>query len=208
MTAIDSSLITATSVREYFSGALGAAARNQDLTLQDATSAYVINLLTEYCHTTALAAVSDEGAHHKALASIYAEAVEADSPEQRNQALKHLGDVALFVAGIFTDSLNRKLVDVDYYIGMGETAYGHLHEAMQRRRDRFARTALFEELCAKFPALVDVLGEVSEMSGMKSNADVLRTYEIWLRTGSERARRQLERCGIVPLSASSPRTTH
>ena len=208
MTTIDSSLITTTSVREYFSSALDAAARNQDLVLRDATSAYVINLLTGYCHAGALAAVSDEGAHHKALATIYAEAVEADSPEQRNQALQHLGDLALFVAGIFTDSLNRKLVDVDYYIGMGEVAYGHLHEALQRRRDRFARTELFEELCAKFSALVDVLGEVSEMSGMKSNADVLRTYEVWLRTGSERARRQLERSGIVPLSVSAPRTTH
>jgi hypothetical protein len=49
---------------------------------------------------------------------------------------------------------------------MGETAYGHLYEAMQRRQDRFARVDLFEELCAKFAALVDVLGEVSEMSGM------------------------------------------
>ncbi|MEQ8230641.1 MAG: hypothetical protein RLW61_22120 [Gammaproteobacteria bacterium] len=208
MTTIDSSLITTTSMRAYFSDALAAATRNQDVALKDATAAYVINLLTAYCPASALAAVSDEGKHHRPLAAIYAEALDAEHPEQRNLALQRLGDLALFVAGIFTDSLNRKLVDVDYYIGMGETAYGHLYEAMQRRQDRFARVDLFEELCAKFAALVDVLGEVSEMSGMKSDADVLRTYEIWLRTGSERARRALERSGIVPLAGGGMHRTH
>ena len=121
MTAIDSTLITTTSVREYFHDTLTAAARNQDVDLGEATTAYVINLLTAYSHATALVPVSDEGQHHKPLALIYAEAIEAGSDEQRNQALQRLGDLALFIAGIFTDSLNRKLVDVDYYIGMGES---------------------------------------------------------------------------------------
>ncbi|MCB1749670.1 MAG: hypothetical protein H6977_05565 [Gammaproteobacteria bacterium] len=208
MTAIDSTLITTTSVREYFHDTLTAAARNQDVDLGEATTAYVINLLTAYSHATALVPVSDEGQHHKPLALIYAEAIEAGSDEQRNQALQRLGDLALFIAGIFTDSLNRKLVDVDYYIGMGESAYGRLHEALQRRRDRFARVDLFEDLQRKFAPLVDVLGEVSEMSGLKSNADVLRTYEIWMRTGSERAARQLQRSGIVPLADLNPNARH
>jgi len=208
MTALDSSLITTTSVRAYFADALSTAARNQDVTLHDDTAAYVINLLTHYCDAATLAAVSDAGKHHKALAQIYAEAISAEGPEQRNQTLQRLGDLALFVAGIFADSLNRKLVDVDYYIGMGETAYGHLHEAMQRRHDRFARVALFEDLQRKFATLVDVLAEISERSGLKSNGDTLRAYEIWMRTGSSRARRQLERAGIVPLFGLDPYARH
>lgn len=210
MTAIDSTLITTTSVREYFCDALTTAAHNQEVALQDGTAAYVVNLLTTYCSSAALAPVSDEGRHHKALADIYAEAINAERPEQRNQALQRLGDIALFVAGIFTDSLNRKLVDVDYYIGMGETAYGSLHEAMQRRRDRFARVELFEDLQQQFAVLVDVLGEISEMSGLKaqSHTDMLRAYEIWMRTGSDRARRQLERAGIVPLAGLDTLARH
>lgn len=208
MTAIDSSLITTRSVREYFCDALTTAARNQDVALHESTCAYVTNLLTTYCHTTALAPVSDDGRHHKALAQLYAEALAADGLEQRSQALQRLGDIALFIAGIFTDSLSRKLVDVDYYIGMGETAYGSLHETMQRRRDRFARAELFEELQLKFVVLVDLLSEISETSGLKSNANTLRAYEIWMRTGSERARRQLARSGIVPIVGSAAPTRH
>lgn len=208
MTTIDSDLITTTSMRAYFSDALAAATRNQEVALRDSTSAYVINLLTAYCPASALAAVSDDGKHHKPLAALYAEAVAAEHPGQRTLALQRLGDLALFIAGIFTDSLNRKLVDVDYYIGMGEAAYGHLHEALQQRRDRFARVDLFDEMCAKFAALVDLLAEISENSGMRSHADLLRTYELWLRTGSLRARRALERSGVVPLAVAGSRRTH
>ncbi len=208
MTSLDSTLIATTSIRGYFHEAFTSAVRNQDVDVDDMTSAYVINLLTYYSHSSALKPVSDEGKHHKALASIYAEAIAAESSEQRNLALQQLGDIALFVAGIFTDSLNRKLVDVDYYIGMGETAYGSLYESMQQRSDRFARSALFEELRRKFSVLVDVLCEISETSGLKSNADVLRTYEIWLRSGSRRAARQLERSGIHPIAGLSCKPKH
>ncbi len=209
MNTLDSNLITTSaSVREYFHDAFATATRNQDVDVQEMTSAYVINLLTSYCHATALRPVSDDGKHHRPLATMYAEALAADGPEQRNQALQRLGDIALFIAGVFTDSLNRKLVDVDYYIGMGEAAYCHLHDSLQLRTDRFARTELFAELGEKFALLVDVLAEISEMSGMKSNGDVLRTYEIWLRTGSERARRQLERSGIHPMSGLGTSARH
>ena len=208
MTALDASLITTTSVRAYFCAALSTAARNQDVALEDDTAAYVVNLLTTYCDADALSAVSDAGKHHKALAQIYAEAVAAEGQMQRAQALQRLGDLALFIAGIFTDSLRRKLVDVDYYIGMGETAYGHLHESLQRRQDRFARVALFAELQRQFAPLVDLLAEVSETSGLKSNGDTLRAYEVWMRTGSTRARRQLERAGIVPLAGIDPYARH
>ncbi|MGR8919659.1 MAG: hypothetical protein ACU85V_08570 [Gammaproteobacteria bacterium] len=208
MTTSHANVIAATSIRAYFHDAFSSASRNQDVTLDEMTAAYVINLLTTYSHSSALRAVSDEGAHHKPLAAIYAEALAADGPEQRSTTFQQLGDIALFIAGIFTDSLNRKLVDVDYYIGMGESAYASVHDTLSQRADRFARVELFDELRRKFAALVDVLAEISENSGLKSNADLLRTYEIWMRTGSERARRQLERSGVVPLAGLSTSPTH
>ena len=208
MTTFDSDLISATSIREYFHSAFATASRNQDVDVNDTTSVYVINLLSTFSQTAALQPVNDGGTHHISLAMIYADALAADGPEQRCQALQRLGDIALFIAGIFTDSLARKIVDVDYYIGMGGTAYASIHDSLRQRSDRFARVDLFEELGQKFSALVDVLAEISEMSGLKSNTDVLRTYEIWLRTGSERARKQLARCDIFPLTGIPGRTTH
>jgi len=57
---------------------------------------------------------------------------------------------------------------------------------------------VFAELSAKFQRLVDALNEVSEMSHRHSDRDVLRQYEIWLKTGSPRAREILLRLGVIP----------
>ena len=207
MTTVDTSLIHTVTVREHFSAALQSAARNQDVALRDITCTYLVNLLTEYCEASALAAVSDANRQIKPLALLYGEALEAPTSEHRRRTLRKLGDLALFISGIFSDSLNRRLVDVDYYIGMGEAAYCCVYDSLQIDTRAQTVSAVFAELSSKFPQLVDVLTEISEMSGLKSRSDLLRTYELWQKTGSERARKQLRRAGIVPLLGRS-RTTH
>jgi len=203
MPPIDSDLIAASSVKAYFHDAFAAASRNQAVAVDDMTAAYVINLLSAYSTTSTLKPVSDEHGAVQALALLYAQANDAESEQERNHSLQRLGDIALFIAGIFTDSLSRKAVDIDYYIGMGENAYSSLYVSLQKRSDRFSRSELFAELGAKFSTLVDVLSEVSERSGLKSNKDTLRTYELWQRSGSARAHKQLRRMGIIPLTPTA-----
>ena len=45
---------------------------------------------------------------------------------------------------------------------------------------------------------VDVLSEVSERTSCMSNADLLRLYEEWLKTGSRRSGQLLAERGVVP----------
>ncbi len=205
MDTVDSSLIHTVTVREHFSAALQSAARNQDVSLREITATYVVNLLTEYGETAALAAVTDANRQIKPLATLYGEALEAPTSEHRRRTLQKLGDLALFISGIFSDSLNRKLVDVDYYIGMGEAAYCSVYDSLQVDARASNVSTVFADLSKKFPLLVDLLNEISEMSGLKSRSDMLRTYELWQTTGSLRARKQLQRAGIVPLLAHARR---
>jgi len=71
-------------------------------------------------------------------------------------------------------------------------------------RRRFAtsfssfRHGLLAELAAKFNRLVDALNDVSEMSWRHSDRDVLRLYEVWLKTGSPRAHGLLRELGVSP----------
>jgi hypothetical protein len=136
------------------------------------------------------------------LALIYAEAAEARTADEREALLRRLGDVALVLAGLFAASFSRKLVDIDYYIAMGGSAYGLLSE--QSSASVRARTfrAIFGELSTKFQAFVDVLAEVGENTHMASQSDVLRLYEIWLRTGSAYAAERLRKQGIEPARAA------
>ena len=107
--------------------------------------------------------------------------------------MKHIGDASLFISGFFSDSLRRKIVDVDYYVQIGAVAYTALS---RREADTFS--PVFAELARKFVHFVDVLSEVSERSACNSNADVLRIYERWLKTGSPSSGRLLVKRGVVP----------
>ena len=50
-------------------------------------------------------------------------------PIVRFELLKKLGDRSLYISGFFADSLQRKVVDVDYYAEMGGVAYGALADS-------------------------------------------------------------------------------
>jgi hypothetical protein len=173
---------------EYFRSLVESALEHQHVKARALTSYYLVNLLCDSLRVGAGGAPLDD----EPLALRLARALESGGEEQRAR-LRTLGDVSLFVSGFFSDSLRRKVVDVDYYVSMGEYAYASLS---RWERDTFAET--FGELADRFSAFVDVLGEVSEQSGLTSNNDLLRLYERWLRTGSRRSGQQLAERGIVP----------
>ena len=137
-----------------------------------------------------------------ALALLYAQALEARDRETRQALLRRLGDVALLVGGVFPGSLSRKLVDVDYYIGMGGSAYSCLSDMARGCLRTRALRGVYAELSLKFPAFVDVLAEVGENSRLSSSLDTLRLYEIWAKTGSPRAAARLRQRGIEPVASA------
>jgi len=171
---------------EYFKELVDGAIARQGLAARELTAFYVVQLLARFLQRPA----EDEEA--RPLAVQLALALERGGFEQR-ASLKQIGDLALFVSGFFSDSLNRKLVDVDYYASIG----GYAYQTLSRfETDTFS--PVFAELADKFIDFVDVLGEVSERTSCSSNTDLLRLYEKWLKTGSRRAGQFLVERGVVP----------
>ena len=121
------------------------------------------------------------------------------SAAHRNHLLQRIGDVALFISGFFVESLANKAVDIDYYIHMGENAYGSLSEEARGTFRGNAFADIYRELAVKFQILIDVLHEVRDSACPNSNTNVLRTYEIWLKTGSRRAENLLRQQSVVPI---------
>jgi hypothetical protein len=159
------------------------------LQASELTSFYIVNLLTTFVHRdNGLCGRADE----EPLALQLARAMTSEGSVRR-EALRSVGDLSLFVAGFFSDSLNRKLVDIDYYVMLGGRAYESLS-----RLEREALAPAFAELAGSFLSFVDVLNDVSEQCTVTTNADVLRLYEKWLRTGSRRHGQRLVERGIVP----------
>lgn len=204
----DEQLITETSLQEYFQTSVSDALENQKVEAGADTVHYVVNLLTSYSRSEKLFERTQDGVMIRPLASLYADAVEGATTDERHRALRRLGDVALFISGVFSQSLNRCVVDVDYYVSMGGSAYSHLSDTMRATNRGKALSGIFNELASKFVAFVDVLGEVSESPKCSNDSDVLRQYEIWLRTGSTRAAERLRTAGIQPSIGSSSRLQH
>ena len=172
---------------EYFKELVESALQHQRLSAREMTSFYLVNLLAGFIHLDQACRNDTEP-----LGIRFAKALQAGGSVQRD-GLRHVGDRSLFISGFFSDSLNRSLVDVDYYITLGERAYGSL---ARQSDDTFSD--VFDELAEKFSGFVDVLGEVSQRTALASNSELLRLYEKWLRTRSPRSGDLLAERGIVP----------
>lgn len=199
-------LLTGVNTRAFFQDALQSAMSNQHITAKDETVVYLVNLLTLFVRSENVFEPGVEGRSHKPLALIYAEALDASSVGDRDHALKKLGDLALFISGLYANSLARSLVDVDYYIQMGGNAYGFLSESNRVARETLAFKIVYLELAGHFTAFVDILSEVGEQTHLNNSTDIMRLYEIWLATGNQRAADKLQKLGIQPVKTQ--RYTH
>ncbi len=194
------------SLREFFRDALRDAMTHQRLSVEGQTEQYVVNLLTLFARTDALYDTAS-GSRLKPLVVMLAEALEARSPRERAAGLQRLGDVSLFVAGFLAQGFARKLIDIDYHIAMGGRAYGSLADGAVCGRGA-ALHRVFGELAQKFQPLVDALHEISEGGYRHTDADILRLYELWLKTGSRRAQTLLAGLGVAPTGSARTAFQH
>ena len=113
--------------------------------------------------------------------------------EERPDVLRDVGDLSLIIAGIWWQSLARRLVDVDYYIILGRLSYKMVSEMGLP-----VQSDLFEELSQNFLDLVNVLMEASQCvtDAVTSNRDILRMYEVWQRTRNDLLAAKLRSLGI------------
>lgn len=172
----------AATVDEFFHEVVTDALAVVDLDASEPASWYLVGLLGEMTR----ARLTDEPLGPK-LAQPGADAGE------RVKTLKHVGDTSLYVAGFFAESLSRSLVDVDYYVGIGQNAYAQLAKSLGASR---TITDVYEELADKFPRFVDVLAEVRKRTDFATH-DVGRLYEIWLRTRDEWIEKKLRSLGVL-----------
>ncbi len=167
-------LFRSESAEEFFKHEVEVAMQRQRVHASDWTIYYIVRLLSSYVRRP-----ESEEHDNEPLGIRLARALAADNTAQRDP-LRQIADQALFVAGFFGDSLERRAARLDYYISVGGFAYGRL-----AGNDDDAFADVFGELAEKFVLVVDVLSDISDRAS-RTNRDLLRVYERWLRTGSRR----------------------
>ncbi|MFQ5901872.1 MAG: hypothetical protein ACE5IH_09990 [Thermodesulfobacteriota bacterium] len=177
---------------EYFKELVESAIRHQSVHTDEMVKFYIVNLLVNCIESEKFYE------HDEPIAITLNKALQASFAEQA-VIFRHIGDIALYISGFFSESLTRKLVDVDYYISIGRMSYSHLAdlERAGRRTDPFS--CVHQELSERFVIFTDILTEVSERCNLTSDKDILRLYERWIKTKSKWSARLLRNMGIEPL---------
>ena len=116
---------------------------------------YVADLLVEFVHIDSLYRVRDaQGKRLEYLTDMLIELVD-QGPIDERETRKHIGDYALFIVGLYPESLTRRrrAVSPEYYIAQGKESYLIVAEM-----DRSKPTeSLFRKLSAHFEYCVTAL---------------------------------------------------
>lgn len=147
------------SSNDYFFGIVEEAILSRKIETSPIVTKYISDLLTHYVTADNLFAESASGKKtQQTLAELYLRAGNAVDNRERIELLKRTGDQALYISGFFGDSLNRKIVDIDYYVNMGCSAYDTLAKAIRE----VSFTMVYKEIAKKFVQFMDALSYISQ----------------------------------------------
>lgn len=142
---------------------------------------YVVDVLKYYVITENLFDEEDLSGRktRKTMAELFLSAGQMGGQE-RFKNLKKVGDSSLYISGFFSDSFQRKIIDVDYYMDMGRMAFETLSKDVGE--DLFSK--LYKDLSSQFMELVDVLSLISQRAQMTDAENLLRMMDVYAKTGS------------------------
>jgi len=189
----DGGLELALAPRELFSELVGEAVSETRAAASPEAAIYLVELLVGRLDQAPL--VRDAEDQPTLGESLLRARLEREAA-RRAALLRDVGDLTLFTAGFFSDHLERGIMSLDYYRSVGRAAYADLSSCVALRARQPVWPSLFRELAENFAQFVDVLAEVGSLARQDSSKELLRLYERYLRTGSERARARLARKGI------------
>lgn len=189
-----SGLVVGSTLKEFFKVLLEDAVTRQRVSVAEVTQFYLANLLSEFATAEKLFAEEWGGRKdHEPLAILYHRALQQDR-EQKIRTLRRLGDISLYKAGFFSDSLSKSVVGPDYYIEMGGAAYAQV--ASLSPAGGFG--SLYRELHEKFRALVEVLEEIAARGLMAAGPQgEMKVFESWARSKSGHLEQVLVESGLV-----------
>jgi hypothetical protein len=197
------SIVTTGSLEAFFLDLVGESLRAKGVEASGGASAYIVSLLTDFSRPER----AHDEALHRPLAFLLDEAIHEPDAGLRFEKLRALGDGVLYTSGFFADHFQARGVDQQYVRGIGIRAYGTASSMLRPSSSRSldeaaARLDLFGELASRFEAFVTVIADVADATlahGSSGAGHLLKLYERWQKTGSERLAGALGEHGLLPI---------
>lgn len=170
-------------LESYFFNEIEQVCERRGGALPQTVEAYVVSLLARYARRPNVA-----GRKSRALALEYLRA-RGETGAARANALRGVGDRALYISGVVPRSLDRSPVGVRYVRGIGEAAYREV-------ASDDGPLAVLGEVAERWEEVSEVIGDIVEI-GHEAKPDLLALYERWRRLGDPRDAERLVTAGVL-----------
>ena len=188
-------VIMETSLPEYFKKQLHRYAELLKPQPHEDTLWYVGDMMVRFSRSDHFFDYHDGMLQNRPLALLYGDAKAANSHHERCLILQRLGDMALFLGAIFPERHARHGIKLDYFIGMGSTAYDYLADQSNRNRH------IYRELTQRFSKILELVAIAASRKSKLSNEQLLALYSSWLESKDPVIEEQLKQLGVsIPSS--------
>jgi len=191
------SIVATASVSDFFEEVVEDAMKSRRVSASDAATSYVVALLADLAKPGS----PIERTLDQPLTLLLDEALHTAELAERFEKLRILGDGVLYSSGFFADHFEARGVDTKYLIGIGRTAYDGAGSLLRKNGpDEESSTDLFAELSRGFDGFVAVIADVANATiarGVATSRGILKLYERWLKTRSDRLADALSSHGFV-----------
>ncbi len=158
--------------------------------LPQETLFYSSTLLEDYSLSDKYFNVSDEGrVREKILGTMFLEANQKGKEEQK-RIYKDIADTSLMVSGYFRDSINKKIIDKNYYSELGKLSYLKLNQL----EPRVMNTTQFYKLLSLF---FETLSSMMALMAKGDKSDPLKHMMLFEENSKDESR-DLYVLGINP----------
>jgi|GEM_PF-456548 len=148
-----SSLVLSKSLKGYFFENLREINLKSSCPLPESLIFYSSDVLDRFSLTESFYDLSSGKVREKILGIKLLEA-QAFSKEEQVKTYKEIGEMSLLLCGYFSDSVNHKIVDRQYYSQLGKMAFSHLNHSIPSFLDI---PAFYQMLCTRFEALTTLM---------------------------------------------------
>jgi hypothetical protein len=191
------SIVATASVSDFFEEAIVEAMKARRVNASDSARSYLVALLTDLAKPGS----PIERTLERPLTLLLDEALHTPELGERFDRLRTLGDGVLYSSGFFADHFEARGVDTSYLIGIGSTAYNNAGSLLRTGSTRDVNALdIFGELSNHFASFVAVIAEVANAtiaSGVATSRGLVKLYERWLKTRSDKLADALSSHGFV-----------
>lgn len=122
-------IILSANLQGYFFDGLNELNKKSLCPVPESVIFYSSDVLDKFVLARDFFEVSEGKVREKILGMKLLEASQLTREEQK-KVYKEVADMSLLVCGYFSESVNKKLIDTQYYSQLGKMAYGHLNQVI------------------------------------------------------------------------------